>query len=840
MDGDAQSSLAFQHKQITTDVENAPVLHSVHGQGKPELLAPDGLTAESNHRVRVFARVRPARAKEDGSIAVHAVEDVRSIQVIVDSTVREQKAVEAPVEAEAREFIFDGVFATTATQEDVFTQVGLPVLQECIKGFNGTIFAYGQTGSGKTHSLLHRGTRIEEAGLLLRLVSRLFQCAAEDVSSTYEVEVAAVQVYNEQVDDLLHPNHAAGGGQNIGLQNGGVVPGLTWNRCQCAEKVIKTFDRARNNLVYAETKMNKASSRSHAIFQIKLSRRSLHGTHGSDDACVEFTTARLSVVDLAGSERTKKSGVEGMQFREATSINTSLLALGNVVSALAGKRAHIPFRDSKLTRLLEGSLGGNCKTILLVCVNPVSVHVQESLSTLEFASRAMHVQLNARANICLFNLETKTVVSEISNSKPNDIEARAGLLEEAASWQNATEQAEMQVSEAEARISSMEIALEVAHETVGRERTLNAQALLHSHEKMQEAAQHSVALHVELAESAKMLRLREVELDEQRSTICRMHMEAATQEANITAEAKAAFAASATAMLSEEHAERFATAADAAQVLVANQRSLIAEEQRELEEERAKLEQERWDLEQERARLKVAYTENIRNQQKDFEMRLQQQVGTLQSQLDDLSKRNKMEQNRRIALVESHEEERIRLAKRIEEQRRELCMRIQETEDLRTKLSNRDYVSTRHMSRLGAEITVNSGAEANKQGRILKPTRAKSAGTRTDIVMPDKDHCRAHSARVDRHNSSILPPVPLCPLQRCSSLPFLMQASPDGQRSPSIHSTADSARPLTPPPKIGKPPLPTTPPETQGHQGSSCSRTRSMSSGSRRSGGVVH
>merc|ERR1719361_2785238 len=115
---------------------------------------------------------------------------------------------------------------------------------------------------------------------------------------------------------------------------------------------------------------------------------------------VHCTRARLSVVDLAGSERVKKSGVEGAQFKEAAAINKSLLALGNVVSALAAKKTHVPLRDSKLTRILDGSLGGNCRTVLLVCVSPAVEHTQETCSTLEFASRAMRVEVNAKVNAC--------------------------------------------------------------------------------------------------------------------------------------------------------------------------------------------------------------------------------------------------------------------------------------------------------------------------------------------------------------------------------------------------------------------------------------------------------
>merc|ERR1719195_2178698 len=137
--------------------------------------------------------------------------------------------------------------------------------------------------------------------------------------------------------------------------------------------------------------MNRASSRSHAVFQLQVTRHSLkpNGT---------TTRARLCVVDLAGSERVKKSGVKGKHFKEAMSINRSLLALGNVVNALAAKKSHVPFRNSKLTRILDGSIGGKCRTALLVCVSPDATHMLETVCSLEFAARAMRIEGDSKVN----------------------------------------------------------------------------------------------------------------------------------------------------------------------------------------------------------------------------------------------------------------------------------------------------------------------------------------------------------------------------------------------------------------------------------------------------------
>lgn len=372
-------------------------------------------------RVKVFARLRPP-SPADGAIFAPAVEagEGGMVRVRGDSDSAVERVLQghaAPLEdADSRSFTFDGVFAGDVTQREVFGQLGLPVLRECLKGFNGTVLAYGQTGSGKTHSLLNQGPKGEDAGLLPRLVAALFVHISQDVANVYEIEAAAVQVYNEQVDDLLHPEHVAGAGTNINVQSGGVVPGLTWIKCTSPHAMLDSFGRARANVVYAETKMNKSSSRSHAVFQVRITKRQrVAAATGSGAAQrMECTRSLLSVVDLAGSERVKKSGVQGMQFKEATNINKSLLAFGNVVSALAAKKDHIPLRDSKLTKILDGSIGGNCKTVLLVCASAAAENASETVSTFDFASRAMRVEVDAKVNVGTIDVSAKALLADLN------------------------------------------------------------------------------------------------------------------------------------------------------------------------------------------------------------------------------------------------------------------------------------------------------------------------------------------------------------------------------------------------------------------------------------------
>jgi len=315
-----------------------------------------------------------------------------------------------------RKFMFDGVLPPSCSQMQVFEEVGLPVVNDCLSGINGTILAYGQTGSGKTYSLLHQGDAPEEAALLPRIAFYLFLCIARDTAFVYEVQASAMQVYNEEVFDILHKDFQTGPSymSNIAVQDNGDAPGLTWVTCEDPEDMVNVFQRARETLIYAETKLNKASSRSHAMFQVRLTKR-IRGRHQGFESARQVGCKRSSlvVVDLAGSERVKKSGAAGINFREAANINRSLLVLGNVMNALAKQLPHVPMRDSKLTRLLEDHLGGNCRTVLLLCASPEKEQVQETLTSLQFGARAMSVKVAAQVNYAgLIEVDATAVIEE--------------------------------------------------------------------------------------------------------------------------------------------------------------------------------------------------------------------------------------------------------------------------------------------------------------------------------------------------------------------------------------------------------------------------------------------
>jgi hypothetical protein len=363
-------------------------------------------------RVLVYARVKPASPSGSREVATRCVEhDAEDASPRDGKSSRSIRVLNPNAAVVRKTFGMDRCLGPRSTQQDMYEAVGAPVLDSVLRGCHGAILGYGQTGSGKTHSLLNLGDG-GEAGLVPRLAVDLFTRIAADWTHVYDVEIAMVQIYNETVMDLLKPNdlkRAPGNSERClracqrksSAGGGWELLDCTWHRCKSPEHLLDCFRQGRKGLVYAETMMNKHSSRSHCVLQLKVNRVPRPDT---TTAMAQLNSSGyrrtlellqhqglLTVVDMAGSERVKKTLSEGIRFSEATNINTSLLAFGNVMQALAEKRSHVPYRDSMLTKLLESSLSGRSRTALLVCVAPELEHSQETATSLEFASRAMRV-----------------------------------------------------------------------------------------------------------------------------------------------------------------------------------------------------------------------------------------------------------------------------------------------------------------------------------------------------------------------------------------------------------------------------------------------------------------
>ncbi|XVF62368.1 hypothetical protein PTKIN_Ptkin09bG0002100 [Pterospermum kingtungense] len=307
--------------------------------------------------------------------------------------------------AETR-FTFDHVACETISQEKLFRVAGLPMVENCMSGYNSCMFAYGQTGSGKTYTMMgdiHKveGQLSEDCGITPRVFEYLFsrirmeEESRKDEKLRYSCKCSFLEIYNEQITDLLDPSST-----NLqlreDLKKGVYVENLMEYDVRNVDDVLKLLLQGAANRRMAATNMNSESSRSHSVFTCIIE------SHWEKDSMTHFRFARLNLVDLAGSERQKSSGAEGDRLKEAANINKSLSTLGLVIMSLVdlahGKHRHVPYRDSRLTFLLQDSLGGNSKTTIIANVSPSICAANETLSTLKFAQRAKLIQNNAKVN----------------------------------------------------------------------------------------------------------------------------------------------------------------------------------------------------------------------------------------------------------------------------------------------------------------------------------------------------------------------------------------------------------------------------------------------------------
>lgn len=296
-------------------------------------------------------------------------------------------------------FQFDKVLQN-ASQEVLFDICAKNLVNSLLDGYSGTIMAYGQTGAGKTFSMFGSPTDYKYRGIIPRVISLLFQEIQSRYDQSIVVRVSYLEIYNELMADLLALALNPETSSNLAIQEddrGSVnVKGLLKRICNNEEEALSMLFEGETNRTISEHKLNKASTRSHCIFTIYLEMRS------RVESSEKIIYSKLNLVDLAGSERTKKSGSEGQTLIEAQFINKSLSFLEQVVVALSEKqRDHIPYRQSKLTNLLKDSIGGNCKTILISNIWPEATHLEETISTLKFASRMMKVSNEASINVHL-------------------------------------------------------------------------------------------------------------------------------------------------------------------------------------------------------------------------------------------------------------------------------------------------------------------------------------------------------------------------------------------------------------------------------------------------------
>ncbi|XP_074774099.1 kinesin-like protein KIF18A [Athene noctua] len=354
-----------------------------------------------NH-VKVVVRVRPESQKEkDGNFSkvVHVVDqhilvfDPKDEEVSFfhgkrlthrDINKRKNKDLK---------FVFDAVFAESSSQLEVFEHTTKSLIDGFLNGYNCTVLAYGATGAGKTHTMLGSP---EDPGVMYLTMMALYNCMDQiKEDKICNVAVSYLEVYNEQIRDLLVNSGPLAVREDT--QKGVVVQGLTLHQPKSAEEILQMLDYGNKNRTQHPTDINASSSRSHAVFQIYLRQQDKTASINQN-----VRIAKMSLIDLAGSERANVTNAKGARFREGTNINRSLLALGNVINALAdpkSKKQHIPYRNSKLTRLLKDSLGGNCRTIMIAAVSPSSLFYDDTYNTLKYANRAKDIKSSLKSNV---------------------------------------------------------------------------------------------------------------------------------------------------------------------------------------------------------------------------------------------------------------------------------------------------------------------------------------------------------------------------------------------------------------------------------------------------------
>ncbi|XP_037834484.1 kinesin-like protein KIN-14E [Kryptolebias marmoratus] len=348
------------------------------------------MVEEMKGKIRVFCRIRPVNRSEAAQGGV----------VVVDKLDDHSITVETP--RGLREFQFDKVFNAESSQEDLF-QDTKRLIQLVIDGYNVCIFAYGQTGSGKTFTMVGDKDQ-KNPGIMPRTFNAIFDIMQEN-STKFDFKVSAymLELYNDRLQDLLVSQageaHAqtqpSGPARRVEIKRNrkGVVfaQGAETKEASSGQELYALFQQACANRHISATKMNVESSRSHLIVGIMVESKNL--TNGS------VSTGKLSLVDLAGSERAAKTGAKDHQLKEANSINKSLSALGDVISALSAKLPHVPYRNSKLTQVMQDSLGGNAKTLMIVNISPSECNLDETLTSLIYATRVKAITNNAQRNV---------------------------------------------------------------------------------------------------------------------------------------------------------------------------------------------------------------------------------------------------------------------------------------------------------------------------------------------------------------------------------------------------------------------------------------------------------
>ncbi|KAJ1827249.1 hypothetical protein LPJ56_001763, partial [Coemansia sp. RSA 2599] len=455
----------------------------------------------SEHKnVVVAVRCRPLNSRE-ASRGASCLVSMKGQQTVLKKPPELQAGGRADEKAQ-RTYTFDYSYWTAgdtkdpgyASQEVVFNDIGKAVLGHALSGYHCCVFAYGQTGSGKSYTMM--GGTGREAGLIPRICESLFDRIAEgQMQASYYVEVSYLEIYNERVRDLLNPRQDAGSSLRVREHPslGPYVEDLSKAAVSSYSAVLEHMSQGNKARTVAATNMNEASSRSHAVFTIIVTRRTRSKKGNQEDEEDEVTerVSRISLVDLAGSERADSTMASGVRLKEGAKINQSLAALGKVISALADqekrpsadvkasrRQSFVPYRDSILTWLLKDSLGGNSRTFMIATISPADY--SETLSTLRYANRAKHIVNKATVNedaasklvrdlkAEVAQLRLRLAKEESSKDLEDQLAASEKLVAELnTSWEEKLRRTQLIQAERERALAAMGIAVDTNREGHG-------------------------------------------------------------------------------------------------------------------------------------------------------------------------------------------------------------------------------------------------------------------------------------------------------------------------------------------------------------------------------------
>ncbi|XP_066249939.1 kinesin-like protein KIF18A [Euwallacea similis] len=383
------------------------------------------------YNIKVIVRVRPPNNKELQENYHNVVKVIDNQTLIFDPKQSDDPFFYHGVEQKRRDllkkankditFNFDRIFSNISTNMEVFMNSTKSLIETLMEGCNCSVFAYGATGAGKTFTMIGNS---EHPGITYLTMKELFD-RKEELSAERDFKLMAtyIEVYNELVKDLLN----AGASLNLreDAKYGVMIQGVKGHNIHNPDQLFELLEQGNKRRTQHPTDSNEESSRSHAVFQVYIQMTS--------KATKEVSRAKLSMIDLAGSERGSATGFAGARFKEGANINKSLLALGNCINSLADGHRHVPYRDSKLTRLLKDSLGGNCFTIMIANVSPSSMSFEDTYNTLKYATRAKKIKSSLKRNVINVDMNVDHCIQMMENLQTENSALKmenAGLKQE--------------------------------------------------------------------------------------------------------------------------------------------------------------------------------------------------------------------------------------------------------------------------------------------------------------------------------------------------------------------------------------------------------------------------